>query len=112
MGGGDVATNLQHSISGTVMNFMHGGQMIDSKWMVELDRAMFGANCGSATPACDDTDNIFKGTTNTGVGQWQGQFIGPAADDAMPSGVAGEFNGHFTNGHVIGAFGATMQEEE
>ena len=28
-----------------------------------------------------------------------------------PSGVAGEFNGHFTNGHVIGAFGATVQEE-
>ena len=66
---------------------MHGGQMIDSKWMVELNRAMFGTNCASATPACDDTKNIFKGTTNTGDGQWQGQFIGPTDDDAMPSGV-------------------------
>ena len=25
--------------------------------------------------------------------------------------VAGEFNGHFINGHVIGAFGAMKQDE-
>ena len=27
--------------------------------------------------------------------------------DVRPSGIVGEFNGHFTNGHVVGAFGAT-----
>ena len=34
------------------------------------------------------------------------------ADDSeitvMPSGVAGEFLGHFSNGHALGAFGADM----
>ena len=104
-----IAPALLNSINGTVMNFMHGGEMIDGKWEVELMRAGFGT--GDTT-----TDETFSGTTTgtgatTGDGQWQGQFIGPTDDDAMPSGVVGEFNGHFTNGHVIGAFGATVQEE-
>ena len=106
-----IAPGLVNSISGTVMNFMHGGEMIDGKWTVELMRAGFG---GSDTT----TNDTFTGAT-TGDGQWQGQFIGTVGTDAddtpavgtPPSGVAGEFNGHFTNGHVIGAFGATMQEE-
>ena len=29
----------------------------------------------------------------------------------FPSGVAGEFSGHFMNGHVLGAFGAEMMED-
>ena len=87
--------------------------MIDGKWTVELMKAGFASG---ATGLDGDT---FSGAT-TGDGQWQGRFIGTFGTDAddtpavgtPPSGVAGEFNGHFTNGHVIGAFGATMQEEE
>ena len=106
-----IAPGLLNSISGTVMNFMHGGEMIDGKWMVELMRAGFGT--GDTT-----TDEPFTGAT-TGDGQWQDRFIGTFGTDddttpavgTPPSGVAGEFNGHFTNGHVIGACGATIEEE-
>ena len=34
-----IAPGLLNSISGTVTNFMHGGQMIDEDWMVELMKA-------------------------------------------------------------------------
>ena len=48
-------------------------------------------------------------------------FFGDAADgpelkcdgtqaNAPDVGVAGEFTGHFSNGHVIGAFGATKDK--
>ena len=90
----DVATNDQNTIRGTVSNFMDGENMIDDSWTLELMRAKFGAN----------------GMT-TGGGTWSHSFFGPhlAADGTtavMPSGVAGEFTGHFGNGHVAGAYGA------
>ena len=62
--------------------------------------------------------NTFSGAT-TGDGVWSGGIFGPTTDDdsattevdeaesGYPSGVAGEFTGHFDNGHVLGAFGAT-----
>ena len=47
---------------------------------------------------------------------WSGMFFGNAgcctttadsvAADDYPAAVIGEFNGHFANGHVAGAFGA------
>ena len=30
--------------------------------------------------------------------------------DDFPADVSGEFNGHFTNGHVAGAFGAEYDQ--
>ena len=36
----------------------------------------------------------------------------PAMDETVyPSGVAGSFNGHFLNGHVLGGYGADQVEE-
>ena len=76
-----------------------------------------------------DYTNVFEGATSGGsdtdAGEWRGTFYGPTSqptgveDDlgtndinesimaVKPSGVAGEFLGHFSNGHAIGAFGAT-----
>ena len=53
----------------------------------------------------------------TGEGAFAGQFHG--TDDSAttdvnekPVGVSGTFDGHFSNGSVRGAFGATLDEEE
>ena len=53
---------------------------------------------------------------------WTAKFFGPqVANDTtttvdeskidQPTGVAGEFNAHFSNGHVAGAYGAAIVEE-
>ena len=116
-GGNDIAVNKQYEISGEVSNFKDGdGNNIDDMWKVELMKAGFGS-ADSATYS--SSDPVFNGAT-TGNGEWQGQFFGTVVSDAdtntsgnqstLPTGVAGEFNGHFSNGHVIGAFGATQDE--
>ena len=64
---------------------------------------------------------MFSGATEGDqglTGAWNGRFFGPVVvdnDDAMPgnqprfpSGVAGTFSGQFTNGDVLGAFGAEI----
>ena len=56
-------------------------------------------------------------TAGTGaMGSWEGRFNG--ADDTttttvveQPTGATGTFDAHFTNGHVLGAFGARIQDE-
>lgn len=121
-GGGNVAANDQFSVVGKVTNFMDGDEIVDADWAVTLGAAPFGT---SATTVTDDAP-MFAGMTSTqddakGVtsGNWQGQFFGAVTDDdantadedetVYPSGIAGQFNGHFTNGHVLGAFGAKKQ---
>ncbi len=117
--GGDVTPNNSLSINGEVTNFRDGqGNIIDHMWTVELMKAGFAASGTNATKA-DLPNNTFGGDT-TGNGEWQGQFFGMFVEDtdtttdgnqsSFPTGVAGEFNGHFSNGHVIGAFGATQDE--
>ena len=111
--GGGAAVG-RYAISGTISNFVNGSNgMVDEGWTLTLDPA--GFTSGGGTPTYTAT---FTGTT-TGSGNWQGEFFGnPPADpttggqtadatDDYPIGVAGEFTGHFDNGHVIGAFGAT-----
>ena len=117
-----IAPNQLHSITGTVNNFEDGyGNDIDSNWTVTLMKAGFGTsgslNERDSTIADADT---FGGMTS-GNGTWQGRFFGPDTgpdgpdadtdpDPVAPSGVAGEFTNHWSNGHVIGAFGATRDE--
>ncbi len=119
-GSDKISVSEAFSISGTVDNFQDAsGDSIDRSWAVNLGQAKFDATN-------DDTVNYlntFGGTTGSGAlqGQWTGGIYGPsyATDDTTtenidettqgyPTGVAGEFTGHFTNGHVIGAFGATQ----
>lgn len=113
----NVAAIKHNTISGTVSNFKDdSGSMIDDAWTVELDKAVI---------TTDATNGATIGlASTTGGGEWQGAFYGnpmgadgtvtnnnldtPAAENA-PTSVAGEFNAHFSNGHVIGAFGATKE---
>ena len=107
-GGDDVAVNKKYSVEGSVSNFaLSGGE--ENAWSVNL-KADFG-----------QSDNAFSGTANGGGAEamWNGTFYGaaentPATDDdantnLAPPSVAGEFNAHFSNGHVAGAFGAHRQ---
>ena len=119
-GGNEFGSDSDFEIDGTVNDFRDSdGNMIDSMWSVELEDASF------------DDVTTFASTTTTGTGstpgQWNGQFFGNPrnadgtamtnnADTLLaenaPTGVAGEFNAHFSPGggqdpgHVIGAFGA------
>ena len=112
--GPSVADDDAFDISGTASNFQDAdGDMIDSDWSLDLNTASFGTESGGTIT---DATNTFTGTTGEGstMGQWSGQFFGEpgtgdAASSTHPTGVAGKFTGHFENGHVIGAFGATEQ---
>jgi hypothetical protein len=127
------ATNsgTDFTISGTVNKFAltnYNGSTVDNEWSLELNMARF------ATPAFNaDTGKVdgfsahastFGGTT-TGMedgtdGRWEGGFYGPTVVDVeataameqqtgYPTGVAGEFIGHFESGHAIGGFGAEKE---
>ena len=112
---GDVAMDNHNMVSGDITKFMSGGDYIDDNWSVELEATSFAGG--------NDTEP-FTGTTvgdkGADAGAWEGFFAGPPTKpdpDAVgetlpiqPNGVVGEFNGHFTNGHVVGAFGATEDE--
>ena len=104
-GGNDIAANKQNQIEGTVTNFMDGDEMISPNWELTLDTIR----------NIDSASRPLTGTT-TGDGNWVVEFFGnPAsttpAEESYPNAVAGEFTGHFANGHVIGAFGATKDKE-
>ena len=101
-GEGTIAGNLLNTVRGTITNFEDGGENLN--WTLMLD----AIDIESAFPG-------FTGGTTTGTsptkGDWAGSFYGNPTASAgttkdYPTGVAGEFTGHFINGHVIGAFGA------
>lgn len=115
-GGGSVPANDHYSIVGTIKDFMDQRRRpIDSSWSVDLEAALFGSQHSGAL-----TGNVFSGATegdeDAMAGTWNGRFFGPAAVDSdaatpgnqstFPSAVAGTFDGQFTNGAVIGSFGA------
>ena len=82
------------TLGGEIDNFRDdGGNMIDSSWEVELlTRSFDGNNFDAGTTVASGQDGI-----------WTAQAFGPTGD--RPTGVFGGFNGHFTNGHVAGAYG-------
>ena len=101
------------TVKGDISNFMDGST--DLGWTLDLKRS-----------ASIETQSTFIGVTSGGgkEGEWNGTLYGDAAltydhdyDNGTPgataevtygpTGIAGQFNGHFTNGHVAGAFGAT-----
>ena len=109
-GGSGVPANVHYSISGTIKDFTdRRGRSIDSSWSVDLERAMFGSQHSGALTGANG--NVFGGTTEGDQeemsGSWNGRFFGTAA---LPSAVAGTFDAHFTNGDVLGAFGAEKDE--
>ena len=112
-GGGDVGTNDQFSISGTIDQFKDSaGKLIDPAWSLSLMRVKSDSD---ATPNPwqnnpDAPGAHFTGST-TGGGSWSGNFYGDTGtgSTAIPPHVAGQFTGAFNNGNVMGAFGATKQ---
>ena len=124
-GGDTVESDDLYTISGSVSSFKNAaGMIIDNSWNLTLGKAPFAAGARGSNRTITDNShtNTFNGTTALG-GKWTGMFYGsPHNDDAKtddddtllnattyPSGIAGEFDGGFTNGRVIGAFGATEQ---
>ena len=98
-----------------ITNFMDGGNAIPGGWALELMAASFASG--------DYDDNgTFTGMTRrdedtAADGSWTASFFGDSEDDPktatvdeenLPTGIAGEFTGHFNTGHVLGAFGAEM----
>ena len=119
-GGGSVPANDHYSIAGSIDDFRDSrGRSVDSSWSVALEAALFGTQQSGALTGTNG--NVFSGATEGDqglMGAWNGRFFGPVVVDnfaampgnqpTFPSGVAGTFSGHFTNGDVLGAFGAEI----
>ena len=112
-GGNTIPEADRLMVEGNITDFMDGdGQEIDSGWTVKLQAAALTAATGG--------ESIFEGMTegdaSADAGNYQGGLYGTATAGAtgvpqvIPAGIAGEFNGHFTNGHVLGGFAATKDE--
>ncbi len=108
-GGDDVAVNKHYSIDGSIKDFAdRHGRAIDPSWSVMLEEALFGNQQGA----------MFEGETvgdaDADAGSWSGRFFGDAAtpgnQSTLPSAVAGTFDAQFTNGAVIGSFGAEKDD--
>ncbi|MDE0238957.1 MAG: hypothetical protein OXQ84_01990 [bacterium] len=111
-----IATNEQFMITGLVSNFRNAdGEMINNAWTVDLgglDAANDEDTGIAGIQNIDASDGTFSGVT-TGGGTWSGMFHGAAGtDNALPGAVSGTFDGHFSNGHVLGAFGANCTDCE
>jgi hypothetical protein len=105
-GGLDVAANDVNSIEGTITGFEAADADL-SAWEVELEQETFTATGGN-NGVVGFTGGTAKGGGNEG--QWSANLFGDNEDDGndpvQPSGIAGEFDAHFSNGHAAGAFGA------
>ena len=131
--GSTTATADDFTISGTVESFVlsnYDGTPVDNDWSLKLNRAAFASrtydgSTGLINPASFTGHAATFGGTTTGMedgtdGRWEGGFYGPnvmndmdtTADETTtgyPTGVAGEFIGHFESGHAIGGFGAEKE---
>ena len=105
-GGGDIGIDDQFKVSGMVEDFVDDvGRNLG--WTAMLSEATIErSEAGEFT-------GVTMGDSAADAGAWSGQFYGPADDGAdtpvpvLPTGVAGEFNANFNNGHAAGGFGAT-----
>ena len=98
-GGTSVPADDHFTISGSVSNFMDSnGDPISAAWSVNLMRTTIDQGAGTYTGAASG---------GGAAGVYEGTFHGDNTDDAQPSSTSGTFDGHFGNGHVRGAFGAS-----
>lgn len=112
-GGDTIAQNKQNQVEGTISGFMDGST--DLGFAALKLRGNTATTGAAIAMASRDDLGSFSGETDGGgtIGSWSGQFYGNAGSgtttvstDDHPANVSGEFNGHFVNGHVAGAFGA------
>ncbi len=103
-------------ISGTVDNFMAGGEMMD--WSVSLGETDLASTTGtfdSSTNAGSDTvgDDVvwtIGGVAGAEAGAWMGA-LREAGDNNVPTLATGQFSAtHGSVGHMVGAFGANLDE--
>ena len=85
---------MSNSIRGTISNFMDGGSPIDATWRVDL---VGNVNTDDATISPLDNGALNAATLYGG------------SNTTVPTGISGEFDHTFSNGTVVGAFGATKQ---
>ena len=114
-GGTSVAEDDADTITGTIKDFTDNRDPIPGAedWVLELDGTNHAHEDGPAAEgAFSGTTMGMNGELEGEAGMWNGAFNGDRADDALPSSMAGTFDGHFNNGHVYGAFGANMVEED
>ena len=114
-GGDDIPTSKQFSVDGTITNFqLSGGQ--ENAWSLALEAT--GVNVGENRDSTtrEFTNGITKGGGN--ADKWSGVFVADTlegwkklrdGDDEIPPGLTGIFTGHFLNGSVHGAFGASKE---
>ena len=111
-GGNKIAVDDDFEVEGTISGFMDGSMDLGfANLSLGGKDAMGGADI-------DQNNGSFAGGETDGggtSGRWAGQFYGNAetaidADDSYPMNVSGEFNGHFVNGRVAGAFGAEYDD--
>ncbi|MYF29435.1 MAG: hypothetical protein F4169_11375 [Gammaproteobacteria bacterium] len=110
-GGDAIAVNDQFMVSGSISDFMDVSTDLGFADLSLNDAAI-------ADTSADGTVGSFSGETDGGgtSGNWSGMFFGnvggstTVTTDDFPADVSGEFNGHFTNGHVAGAFGAEYDQ--
>ena len=115
-GGDEIAMNDDFEVEGTISGFMDGSMDLGFAVLTlrgnDADGAGIEQNAGDAVGS-------FTGETDGGgtSGRWAGRFYGNVGSgttevlgDNYPMNVSGEFNGHFVNGHVAGAFGAEYDD--
>ena len=119
--GNTISFNDRYTVRGTIDDFRNAdGDMIDPNWSVTLMPATFATDTDPSVERTTTGAEFANGVTAAGgpAGDWGGSFYGDTPDDlpvannggdndAYPSSVGGEFDAHFTNGHALGAFGAT-----
>ena len=98
-------------LGGTISNFQGGGggggNHVDDNWSVELTEAAFANGTLATTASTTGMTGMESGQT----GDWSGTAYGPApvtvdgsSVNQRPTGVFGNFNAHFPDGHAAGAY--------
>ena len=113
----DVPSNMHNTIRGTISDFKNSsGDDVNFRINLEsidfsttTDGSFTGGEVAGIHGSGSDITQTLEGTAGGG---WKGQFFGPAAETGAeattrPTGVAGDFQAHFNDAHVVGAFGAT-----
>ena len=82
------------TIGGDISNFKgegEGGRAVDADWSVELERTSFDGTVTGGKTVASGRDGV-----------WTATSYGDA--DARPTGIFGDFNAHFSDGHAAGAY--------
>ena len=118
-GGGAIPMDDHDKITGVINNFKDGTTGDDLDFTVNLSARIDGEGLAAAAEdLLGPMVNAAHGNLPNTSGDWTATFFGPAAVDdtttdvneeftTLPTGVAGDFEAHFADGHVAGGYAAT-----